>query len=95
MINLDGAKSTLFMTNGVHLPPEDQIRVLKDLKQDSETETELILKTAGETIDTVIIPKEFVDVASSYFEVTLIHENAANNFAEKGRWAALALFTTN
>lgn len=83
VVNLDGEKSTLFMTNGVHLPPEDQIRILKDLKKYSETATEEVYKTSGETIDTVIVPKEHIGVASSYFEITLKHENVVRNLSRE------------
>lgn len=74
VINLNGEESTLFMTNGVHMP--DELRILKDLNLVSETELELIYETQqGNIKDVVYIPVKEMIQSPSYFSVVLEHIN--------------------
>lgn len=81
VINLDGENSTLFMTNGVHLPDEDRIEMLKDLFFESEDSTHIIYITNEGTIkETVKIPREIIGKYSNGFEVILGHLNTENGY---------------
>lgn len=68
VINLDGDESTLFMTNGVHLP--DSVRVLKDLDFQYADDGHHVYSTSGPVIvETIKIPIEIIDQRSQAFEV--------------------------
>ncbi len=81
VINLDGEKSTLFMTNGVHLP--DEIRVLKKLNFEGQNDYAAIYATnEGPIIDRVFIPLLVLNRASQSFEVDMEHINTQNNYSQ-------------
>lgn len=81
VINLNGDKSTLFMTNGVHLP--DEIRVLKELVYAETNETSTIYKTQDSPIiETITIPNEFINVYSSYFLVNVNMERVSDGYSQ-------------
>lgn len=82
VINLNGEESTLFMTNGVHLPPNEEIRVLKKLVYVETTETSTIYTaTDANVIETVTIPNEFINVYSNFFLVNINMERISDGYA--------------
>lgn len=81
VINLDGERSTLFMTNGVHLP--DEVRVLKKLNLVEQNEFSVTYATnEGSIIDRVYIPLLVLNRASQSFEVDMEHINTQNNYSQ-------------
>ena len=81
VINLDGENSTLFMTNGVHLPPGDEIRELKRLLFVGKDKSYARFETrSGSVSDQVMIPLEALGVASNSFQVILGHKNLQNGY---------------
>jgi len=78
VINLDGEDSTLFMTTGLHDP--DELRILKDLEFVAQGESFVTYKTAGLIEETVVIPNEFVGIASNYFQVEIKQRNTQSNY---------------
>ena len=70
VINLDGEKSTLFITNGVHFPDEE--RIVKQLRY-IETQNNFAIygTNEGSTKETIYIPINKLNVASSNFQVTI------------------------
>jgi hypothetical protein len=81
VINLNGDQSTLFMTNGVHLP--DEIRVLKDLSLVSESTQELVYETTdGNIKDVVFIPVEDMQSSPNYFMVDLQHTRISSGYSQ-------------
>ena len=75
VVNLDGNKSTLFMTTGVHDP--DELRELKDLTFVSADASHTIYRASNEiSIETVILPTEIIGKASNSFPVSLEFESA-------------------
>lgn len=77
VVNLDGDKSTLFQTNGVHLPGE--VRVLKKLKLDSIDQNQSLhiyktISTDG-VFETIVIPSEFINIRTNFMEITLVRDN--------------------
>lgn len=84
VINLDGDNSTLFMTNGVHLPDEDRIDLLKDLYFDSKNETHTVYVTdQGKIKDVVKVPNNVIGKYSSSFEVIMGHVNTENGYSRE------------
>ncbi len=83
VINLNGENSTLFMTNGVHLPDEDRIDMLKDLFLDSQDATHMIYTTEGRIKDFVKVPNEVIGKYSSSFEVIVGHLNTENGYTRE------------
>lgn len=74
VINLNGDRSTLFMTNGVHLPDEDRVDVLKPLSLAQQDAYETTYKTSqGRILEYVKIPNAMLGVASNYFEISMGH----------------------
>lgn len=69
VINLDGDRSTLFMTNGVHLP--DEIRVLKKLYFVDVVDDVHVFETKGDVTEKIYLPTENFGRASSFFYVEL------------------------
>lgn len=70
VINLNGDKSTLFMTSGVHNP--DETRVLKKLYFVSNDGRFAAFETRqGEVKEVVYIPSSHIGIASQAFEVTM------------------------
>lgn len=83
VINLNGENSTLFMTNGVHLPDEDRVDMLKDLFFDSQDENHMIYTTEGKIKDFVKVPVEVIGKYSSSFEVIMGHLNTENGYTRE------------
>ncbi len=80
VINLDGDKSTLFMTNGVHLPNE--IRILKDLYFDYEDELYVHYSTnEGPILDKVSVPQEVIGKTVKKFFVKFSHVSQRDRYA--------------
>ncbi len=74
VVNLDGERSTLFLTDGVHNP--DEIRILKKLQEVQGTATHAVFQTlplnsADDVQETVTIAREFVGVANPDFDLEL------------------------
>ena len=70
VINLDGDNSTIFLTNGVHRP--DEQRVIKDLKYITTKDSNVIYSTfEGSSKETILIPEQFINVASNYFQIEM------------------------
>lgn len=83
VINLDGEKSTLFLTNGVHLPPEDQLRVLKSLYYTSADESFTYYETRdGQILEKVQIPNEVIGQYSDYFEVVMTLTMVSSGYSQ-------------
>lgn len=84
VINLDGENSTLFMTNGVHLPDEDRVDMLKDLFFKGESSSHAIYETnTGRIKDYVKVPLEIIGKYSSSFEVIMGHLNTENGYTRE------------
>lgn len=82
VVNLDGEQSTLFMTNGVHLPDEQRVEILKGLKQVSSNEDVTIFKTSeGNVEDTVTVPTEIIGEYSNYFKVEFTHTRIDSGYS--------------
>lgn len=82
VINLDEDNSTLFMTNGVHLPDEDRVEMLKDLFFDSKDQTHsTFITNQGKIKDYVKVPNNKLGKYSSSFEVIMGHLNTENNYS--------------
>lgn len=81
VINLDGEESSLFLTNGVHLP--DEMRVLKDLYQQSVGDDFHVYETRlGPVKDEVIIETQYIDRALSYFPVQFKMTHIERNYSQ-------------
>ena len=81
VINLNGDESTLFMTNGVHLPNE--LRVLKDLSLVAESADELVYETNdGNIKDVVFIPVRDMQSSPNYFQVDLQHTRISSGYSQ-------------
>lgn len=73
VINLNDEQSTLFLTNGVHLP--DSQRALKNLYYLSTQDHYVLYETdEGNSKETVFIPKDKIGVISNSFKVKLQSE---------------------
>ena len=84
VINLDGENSTLYMTNGVHLPDADRISRLKSLIFHSQNDHFVNYTTAeGKILDTVSIPAHIIGEYSNSFAVTMSHLNTENGYASE------------
>ena len=68
VVNVDGAKSTLFMTSGVDDPNE--IRILKKIKIHLENDTNVEFMSEDEEL-LVSVPKNAIGQILNYFKVTL------------------------
>ena len=80
VVNLNGDQSTLFMTTGLGDPNE--LRILKDLYFDSETDTDLIYKTnQGPIVDYVSVPKSVIGKYSNYFIVSMTLVNTQSGYS--------------
>ena len=81
VVNLNNTQSTLFMTNGVHLPDEDRISQLRDLSPVSSDEFSTIYQAEDEnTIERVIIPSEFIGVYANSFYTVLEITKKSNGY---------------
>lgn len=70
VINLNDSESTLFMTNGVHLPDEDQLRILKPIHFVESNDQVTVYQARDQyTQETLRIPTEWVNRASTFFYV--------------------------
>jgi hypothetical protein len=75
VINLDGENSSLFMTNGVHLPDEDRSELLKELvfhSEDSQFQNHI---TTGDSPIMVSIPQSVIGKYSRSFTVLFSNSN--------------------
>lgn len=82
VINLDGENSTLFMTNGVHLPDEDRVDVLKDLHFDHNSETHAVFVTDTEDVQEVVhVPLSVIGKYSQSFAVTMEHIRLSDGYS--------------
>ncbi|MGB0452823.1 MAG: hypothetical protein ACPGJV_03840 [Bacteriovoracaceae bacterium] len=82
VVNLDGQASTLFMTNGVHLPDNERVEVLKDLFYKETTQTHEIYITAGHrVIETVKVPLSVIGKSTSNFPVEMGHFDTKYNYS--------------
>lgn len=81
VINLNDTQSTLFMTNGVHLPDEDRLDFLKDLFYQGNTETHAVFNTEGEVKEVVSVPLEVIGKFSSSFEVIFDHIRQSDGYS--------------
>ena len=81
VINLNGESSTLFMTNGVHLP--DELRILKKIILTSENQEEMIYSTnEGKVLDVVYIPVTEMQRDPMSFMITLEHVNTDTGYSQ-------------
>lgn len=79
VVNLNGDKSTLFMTDGVHLP--DETRIVKKLYFVSTTNLVTKYETrSGDSKQTVIIPTEVIGKRSNNFNITFDIESTEASF---------------
>lgn len=94
VVNLNGDNSTLFMTNGVHLPDEDRVEVLKKLTFKEKTLSHHIYVTNSlPIIDVVKVPNDFINVYASNFEVVMGHTNTNNGYtSERTMYCFSALY---
>lgn len=70
VINLDGDRSTLFMTTGADDP--DELRILKSIQLISSDTNETIFQSSDAySIETVKIPTEFIGQASNRVTASL------------------------
>ena len=84
VINLNGENSTLFMTNGVHLPDEDRVDMLKSLYFKGEDNSHAIYETdQGKIKDYVKVPLEVIGKYSSSFEVIMGHLNTDSGYTHE------------
>lgn len=81
VINLNDNQSTLFMTNGVHLPDEQRVEVLKDLNEVNTDENFTTFETnLGNVQDILKIPTAIIGEFSSYFQVELTHKRIDSGY---------------
>jgi hypothetical protein len=81
VVNLNGDASTLFMTNGVHLPDDEQINVLKALYFSENTTTHAVFVTdEGSVKDIIKVPLKAIGQYSSYVEVIFAHQNINSGY---------------
>lgn len=81
VINLDGEHSTLFLTNGVHLPDEQRVEVLKRLYFINDNGVYALFHTNdGPVREYVKIPSAIVNTYSSNFNAVIGLENVENDF---------------
>lgn len=73
VINLDGDNSSLFMTNGVHLPDSDRVDMIKELVFHSEDTQFQNHITTGDRAIMVSIPQSVIGKYSSSFSVFFSH----------------------
>lgn len=79
VINLNGDKSTLFMTDGVHR--DDETRVLKKIQYIETTATHTIYQSQDAySIETVAIPNEYINVYASGFFVDVSLKQVGTNY---------------
>lgn len=91
VINLNDVQSTLFMTNGVHLPPGDELRVLKNLFFDYEENGFHYYSTDTDDIkDTVKIPSDVIGTYSSSFKVELILTRLDDNYHQTSEFSCFS-----
>lgn len=83
VINLDGDNSTLFMTNGVHLPDEDRVDMLKDLQFEIKDATHSTFVTDGTVKDYVKVPNDVIGKYSNSFEVIMGHLNTVTGYTRE------------
>ena len=79
VLNLNDNQPTLYLTNGVHLPDEDRISILKNVELVSEDANTLIYESNDDsTRERIYFPKQQLGRASQYFTVELELENFEN-----------------
>lgn len=70
VINLNDTQSTLFITNGVHLPDSDRIEKLKKINFAGNQGEFTIYKSQNEQTQEILkIPTEIIGEYSNYFKV--------------------------
>ncbi|MCT4641363.1 MAG: hypothetical protein N4A33_03630 [Bacteriovoracaceae bacterium] len=80
VINLNTNDSTLYITNGVHLPDTDRVSILKQLSfVEIKDEYHLFQANDGKTQEMIAIRAQDIGVASSYFEVEMKITKLSNN----------------
>ena len=91
VINLNDVQSTLFMTNGVHLPPGDELRVLKDLFFSHEESGYHYYETEGDNVvETVQIPSEIIGEYSRSFNVDLTMTRLDSGYQQTSQFSCFS-----
>jgi len=72
VVNLNGSRSTLFLTDGVHNP--DEMRILKRIQEVEGTATHAVFESLpmneqDDVLDRVMIPREWIGKASNSFDI--------------------------
>ena len=81
VINLDGENSTIFMTNGVHLPDPDRVEILKPISLFDITQEYHIYQTQEDRIiEQVKIPNDVIGKYSSNFTILMGHKRANDQY---------------
>lgn len=89
VVNLDGENSSLFMTNGVHIP--DEVRVLKKLFWVEEVGDKVKYATnEGKVIEELLIPQDVIGKYSSYFEIQMTLSYRDNSYARTKNMACFS-----
>lgn len=81
VVNLDGDQSTLFLTNGLHLP--DARNMLRPLKFENQYSDQTTFRTEGEIYHRLIINNEDLNVAKSYFTLDILFFDTVKDISEK------------
>lgn len=82
VVNLNGEQSTLFLTQGVHLP--DGVNVLKSIKKLEENDEFDIYHSIDQDsaiLERIFIPVEIIDTASNYFNIVIEFINLETDFS--------------
>lgn len=78
VINLNEDQSTLFMTNGVHLPDEDRVDLLMNLNLSSQNQNNYLFKVEDDSI--LEIPASVIGQYSNSFSVYLIQDSYSQQY---------------
>ena len=79
VINLNDTQSTLFLTNGVHLPDADRIETLKKINYSGEQGQFTIYKSQSEQTQEILeIPTQIIGEYSNYFKVLFTVVKSSN-----------------
>ena len=82
VINLNGDKSTLFLTNGVHY--DDELRILKKLHFESNDGVVATYATnEGDSKEIVRIPAKAIGIPGDSIKVTLELRSLDSNYGEE------------
>lgn len=81
VVNLNDHQSTLFMTNGVHLPDSDRIAILKNINLFKKTQDFTFYRSINHSTEEIVrIPNEFIGEYTNYFKVSLAITKLSNNY---------------